>query len=75
VGTPVLFIHGLWLHATSWDAWLEKVVWWRNRAGQYYLKSGIPTAVVRARNSEAAVPEDERRPVALPTPLPAGHYY
>jgi tRNA A37 methylthiotransferase MiaB len=60
---------------TSWDAWLEKVVWWRNRAGQYYLKSGIPTAVVRARNSEAAVPEDERRPVALPTPLPAGHYY
>src|SRR3954451_9890824 len=21
VGTPVLFIHGLWLHATSWDAW------------------------------------------------------
>ena len=22
-GTPVVFIHGLWLHATSWDPWLE----------------------------------------------------
>ena len=21
MGTPVLFIHGLWLHASSWDAW------------------------------------------------------
>src|SRR3954466_4645746 len=21
VGTPVLFIHGLWLHATSWGPW------------------------------------------------------
>src|SRR4051794_25498329 len=22
-GTPVLFIHGLWLHATSWTAWID----------------------------------------------------
>lgn len=22
--TPVLFIHGLWLHASSWTAWIEK---------------------------------------------------
>ncbi|WP_406832893.1 alpha/beta hydrolase [Pedococcus sp. KACC 23699] len=22
MATPVLFIHGLWLHATSWDAWV-----------------------------------------------------
>ncbi len=21
---PVLFIHGLWLHATSWNPWIEK---------------------------------------------------
>src|SRR5271163_5023322 len=21
--TPVVFIHGLWLHATSWNPWLE----------------------------------------------------
>ena len=20
---PVVFIHGLWLHATSWDPWIE----------------------------------------------------
>jgi len=23
VGTPVLFIHGLWLHASSWEPWVE----------------------------------------------------
>jgi pimeloyl-ACP methyl ester carboxylesterase len=22
-GSPVVFIHGLWLHATSWEPWLE----------------------------------------------------
>jgi non-heme chloroperoxidase len=22
--TPVVFVHGLWLHATSWDAWADK---------------------------------------------------
>jgi pimeloyl-ACP methyl ester carboxylesterase len=22
-GTPVVFIHGLWLHATSWNPWIE----------------------------------------------------
>ena len=21
--TPVVFIHGLWLHATSWEPWIE----------------------------------------------------
>ena len=21
--TPVIFVHGLWLHATSWDPWLD----------------------------------------------------
>ncbi len=21
--TPVMFVHGLWLHATSWGPWLE----------------------------------------------------
>ena len=24
MGTPVLFIHGLWLHAESWDPWLTR---------------------------------------------------
>ncbi len=23
-GTPVVFVHGLWLHATSWDPWQDK---------------------------------------------------
>jgi pimeloyl-ACP methyl ester carboxylesterase len=23
-GTPVVFVHGLWLHATSWNPWMEK---------------------------------------------------
>src|SRR5438445_12537684 len=22
-GRPVVFVHGLWLHASSWDPWLE----------------------------------------------------
>jgi pimeloyl-ACP methyl ester carboxylesterase len=24
VATPVLFIHGLWLHASSWEPWIER---------------------------------------------------
>jgi hypothetical protein len=24
VSTPVIFIHGLWLHASSWEPWLER---------------------------------------------------
>jgi alpha-beta hydrolase superfamily lysophospholipase len=24
-GTPVVFIHGLWLHATSWNPWIDHV--------------------------------------------------
>jgi non-heme chloroperoxidase len=23
-GTPVMFVHGLWLHASSWDPWIER---------------------------------------------------
>jgi Alpha/beta hydrolase family len=23
MATPVLFIHGLWLHATSWEPWMH----------------------------------------------------
>lgn len=22
--TPVVFIHGLWLHASSWQPWIDK---------------------------------------------------
>jgi hypothetical protein len=24
-GTPVLFVHGRWLHATSWSPWVEVI--------------------------------------------------
>lgn len=24
MSAPVLFIHGLWLHARSWDSWVER---------------------------------------------------
>ena len=23
-GTPVVFVHGLWLHASSWEPWLDR---------------------------------------------------
>jgi hypothetical protein len=46
---------------TSWNTWLERVVWWRNRAGQYFLKEGLQASrTVPTRANE---------------PLPAGHYY
>ena len=35
---PVLFIHGLWLHATSWDPWVERF----REAGYSPLAPGWP---------------------------------
>ncbi len=46
---------------SSWDSWLERVVWWRNRAGQYFLKEGLQA--IRTTTTSPA------------EPLPAGHYY
>jgi non-heme chloroperoxidase len=37
-GTPVLFIHGLWLHASSWGPWVERF----ERAGYAPLAPGWP---------------------------------
>jgi pimeloyl-ACP methyl ester carboxylesterase len=46
--TPVVFIHGLWLHATSWNRWLELY-----RAGGYEPVApgwpGEPPTVAEAR--------------------------
>ncbi|WP_017935121.1 alpha/beta hydrolase [Nocardioides sp. Iso805N] len=46
--TPVLFIHGLWLHATSWEAWIHRFT----EAG-YDASApgwpGDPTTVAEAR--------------------------
>lgn len=46
--TPVLFIHGLWLHATSWGPWLERFT----EAGYAPVAPGwpgIPASVDLAR--------------------------
>jgi radical SAM superfamily enzyme YgiQ (UPF0313 family) len=50
-------------HWSSWDEWLEKVVWWRNRAGQYYLKDGIPAETVDAPKLESS----EEAPITIET--------
>jgi pimeloyl-ACP methyl ester carboxylesterase len=38
IGSPVLFIHGLWLHATSWNPWLDVF----SRAGFAPIAPGWP---------------------------------
>jgi alpha-beta hydrolase superfamily lysophospholipase len=47
-GTPVVFVHGLWLHATSWEAWVEHF-----RAAGYNPIApgwpGVPDTVEEAR--------------------------
>jgi pimeloyl-ACP methyl ester carboxylesterase len=51
---PVLFIHGLWLHATSWDPWLEAFT----QAG-YEASApgwpGDPASVAEAREHPGAM--------------------
>jgi non-heme chloroperoxidase len=37
-GTPVVFVHGLWLHASSWDPWVERF----NEAGYDASAPGWP---------------------------------
>jgi non-heme chloroperoxidase len=53
-GTPVVFVHGLWLHASSWGAWEEKF-----RAAGYEPVSpgwpGEPRTVEDARRDPGAV--------------------
>jgi pimeloyl-ACP methyl ester carboxylesterase len=49
--TPVVFIHGLWLHATSWGPWLEKF----RDTGYEPIAPGWP-------NEPATVAEARERP-------------
>jgi radical SAM superfamily enzyme YgiQ (UPF0313 family) len=58
---------------SSWDEWLQKVVWWRNRAGQYFLKDGLPSGVLK--RPEAVRQTSRARNGGGLEPLPAGHYY
>ena len=37
-GTPVVFVHGLWLHAESWGAWIARF----NEAGYQATARGWP---------------------------------
>ena len=52
--TPVVFIHGLWLHATSWEPWLELF----RQAGYEPVAPGwpgIPDTVEEARANPARI--------------------
>jgi non-heme chloroperoxidase len=52
--TPVVFIHGLWLHATSWEAWQDTF----REAGYEPVAPGWPgepDTVAEARDKPAAV--------------------
>ena len=52
--TPVVFIHGLWLHATSWEPWLELF----RQAGYEPVAPGwpgIPDTVEEARANPASI--------------------
>src|SRR3954464_13494006 len=53
-GTPVLFVHGLWLHASSWEPWLERF----RQAGYQPNAPGWPgegLTVAEARETSEAV--------------------
>jgi pimeloyl-ACP methyl ester carboxylesterase len=52
-GTPVVFIHGLWLHATSWQPWIE--LFERGRLRRRSPRAG------------PAIPTPSRRPGRTPT--------
>jgi pimeloyl-ACP methyl ester carboxylesterase len=54
MGTPVLFIHGLWLHSTSWNPWIETYT----RAGYEAAAPGWPgdpDTVLEARANPDAI--------------------
>ncbi|WP_158865244.1 alpha/beta hydrolase [Leifsonia sp. AG29] len=46
---PVLFIHGLWLHATSWDPWIERF----RAAGYAPVAPGWPNEPPRVAEARA----------------------
>src|SRR5260370_21340333 len=63
--TPVVFIHGLWLHATSWQPWtglFEEAGYEATAPGW----PGVPDTVAEAR-------EHPERQAGQGTPQPARH--
>jgi pimeloyl-ACP methyl ester carboxylesterase len=62
--TPVVFIHGLWLHATSWAPWLELF----RQAGYEPVAPGwpgIPDTVEDARANPDSIAALPARPVLI----------
>ena len=58
--TPVVFIHGLWLHATSWQPWVELF----GEAGYDPIAPGWPgepDTVAEAREHPDAVADHRHR--------------
>jgi pimeloyl-ACP methyl ester carboxylesterase len=51
---PVLFIHGLWLHATSWDGWIER-----------FASAGYDASAPGWPGDPASVPEARAHPDEL----------
>ena len=58
---PVVFIHGLWLHATSWQPWVELFTRARLRAGRTRPGRARPTTVAATRADPDAVADRGRR--------------
>ena len=54
--TPVVFVHGLWMHHTSWNPWLE-----------LFTERGYAPVVAPPWPGEAATVEEAR---ANPAPWP-----
>ena len=51
--TPVIFIHGLWIHSSAWQPWLD-----------LFATHGYPVR----RPAGPATPTPSRRPGTTPTP-------
>ena len=67
----VVFIHGLWLHATSWQPWVELF----ERAGYDAIAPGLARGSQTPSRRPAPDPEEHRRPRhrRRRRPLPAHH--
>jgi pimeloyl-ACP methyl ester carboxylesterase len=52
--TPVLFIHGLWLHARSWDSWID-----------HFTEAGYDASAAGWPGQPQTVEEARKRPEAI----------
>ena len=60
---PVVFIHGLWLHASSWAPWQELL-------GEAGYESSAPGWPGDANSVEATAPTRTASPITASTTLP-----